>query len=250
MKRVLLLAMVPVLAAVLPVVVYSVPDWLASRGVPTVSLGDSARAVGRQLGLVSAEPSASAPSAPLLNATPLPSGGVAISQSPAAMQAAGEVAGTALAQPLPVRLSAYRLEDVLRFDITPGWIVANWPRVSAGLADLQLLGYRVPLVTGTGEDDLAGALTYYFDGQHRLQKITFEGTTGNVQRLVALVTRRFGLARRITNDPQVFVYERPGPDRRPESELWIRPAPVLQVSDPHHRFRVSLTLRRPSSKKR
>lgn len=247
MKRVLLLAMVPALAAVLPVVVYSVPDWLASHGVPTALLGDSVRAAGRQPDVASPLSAPGAGNPPGMGTAQQSAGYAAAVPWPGQTLGSAERGGGAVLPPATAKESpACRLEDVLRFDITPGWIVARWPRVSAGLADMKLIGYRVPLVTGTEEDDLAGALTYYFDGQHRLQMITFEGTTGNVQKLVALVGTRFGLARRITNHPQVFVYERPGPDRRPESELWIRPAPVMQADDPHHRFRVSLTLRRPA----
>ena len=48
------------------------------------------------------------------------------------------------------------LAEVFRFDVTTDWILRRWPRVSTGLAQLQLQGYRVPLVTGTAQTDLAG----------------------------------------------------------------------------------------------
>jgi len=56
-------------------------------------------------------------------------------------------------------------------------VISRWPRVSAGLAELQLQGYRVPLVSGTTANDLAGALTYYFNSRQQVQRITFQGTT-------------------------------------------------------------------------
>ncbi len=137
------------------------------------------------------------------------------------------------------------MADVLRFDVTPDWVLQHWPRVSAGLAHLPLQGYRVPLVTGTGEDDLAGALTYYFNPRQQLQRITFQGTTGNARELVDLLRARFGFARRLTNDPGVFVYETPGGGEGPESSLWIRPARVVKATDPYRRFEVRLSIERP-----
>jgi len=137
------------------------------------------------------------------------------------------------------------LSEVLRFDLTPGWVVNRWPRVSAGLAHLQLQGYRVPLVTGTAEDDLAGALTYYFNPRQQVQRITFYGTTGNTRKLVDLVTTRFGFARRLTNDASVFVFEIPGSNGQAISSLWVRPAKVIKTSDPRRRFEVALVIERP-----
>ena len=64
---------------------------------------------------------------------------------------------------------------VFDFQITPESIVAHWPAVSTGLAQLQLEGYRVPLVTGTAKHNLAGSLTWYFNAQQKLQQITFVG---------------------------------------------------------------------------
>ncbi len=137
------------------------------------------------------------------------------------------------------------LAEVLRFDLTTDWIVSRWPRVSAGLAYLELQGYRVPLVTGTAEHDLAGALTYYFNPRQQLQRITFRGTTGNASKLVALTTSRFGLTRRMTNDPSVFVYEIPAPGGKSRSFVWVRPAPVVRSNDPYRRFEVAMVLERP-----
>ncbi len=133
----------------------------------------------------------------------------------------------------------------MRFDVTPAWIVRQWPRVSAGLGDLLLHGYRVPLVSGTAEDDLAGALTYYFNSQQQVERITFSGTTGDPRRLIQWVIDRFAFARRLTNDPGIILYEGPRPDRRPQSTLCIRPVPVVKASNALARFNVALTLERP-----
>ena len=59
------------------------------------------------------------------------------------------------------------LADAFSMDKTPLWVLQRWPRVSTGGAQLQLQGYRVPLVTGTGEGDLAGSMTYFFNPQQQ-----------------------------------------------------------------------------------
>ncbi len=141
---------------------------------------------------------------------------------------------------------AIELAEAIRFDITPGWVMTRWPRVSAGLAELQLQGYRVPLVTGTAEDDLAGALTYYFNPWQQVERITFRGTTGNAGKLIEYLVRQYRFGRRLTNDPRIVRFEVPGPRGEPHSWLEIRPAGVVKASEPFQRLSVVLVLNRPN----
>ncbi len=135
--------------------------------------------------------------------------------------------------------------EVLRFDLTPNSLAQRWPRVSASLADLSLQGYRVPLVTGTDPDDLAGSLTYQFNYQRYLQRISFSGTTGDYRRLLQLLTTHYGFVHRPTNTPNVIVFEVPksGPAA---SYLWIQPVDVVRADRPLNRFQITLVLERPS----
>jgi len=206
---------VPVLAALSPIAFFSAPDWWSKV---TASLSPTPSAEDAD-GLAEFAPNG------------LPAG--ASAEAIAVLQGSPEEPGW------------QDLDEVFRFDVTPDWIVSNWPRVSAGLAYLELHGYRVPLVTGTADDDLAGALTYYFNPQQQLQRITFYGTTGNARKVVDLVTSRFGFARRLTNDASMFVFEIPGPNGKSTSSLWIRPAKVIKADDPHRRFEVALVIERP-----
>ena len=138
------------------------------------------------------------------------------------------------------------LAEVLRFDVTTGWVLRRWPRVSTGLAELPLQGYRVPLVTGTRQTDLAGALTYYFNAQQQVQRISFRGTTGDPRELIRLLTTRYKFTRRLTNDPGLFIYEVTDLGGRPVSLLRIQSAPVVKSSEPNQRFDVELVIERPS----
>lgn len=170
--------------------------------------------------------------------------GMPASASGERAEAAGPLAGQA---DVPAhQVPAVELAEALRFDITPGWVMTRWPRVSAGLAELQLQGYRVPLVTGTAEDDLAGALTYYFNPWQRVERITFRGTTGNAGKLIEYLVRHYRFGRRLTKDPRMVRFEVPGPRGEPHSWLEIRPARVVKASEPFRRLSVVLVLHRPN----
>lgn len=138
------------------------------------------------------------------------------------------------------------LAEVLRFDVTSDWILRRWPRVSTGLSQPQFQGYRVPLVTGTAESDLAGSLTYYFNQQQQVEQITFRGNTGDARKLVELLTTRYKFTRRITNDPGVFVYETASKSGKPGGVLTITMVGVVKAADACRRFDVDLVMRRTS----
>ncbi len=145
----------------------------------------------------------------------------------------------------PEGIIAGDLPEVLRFDISPGWVMARWPRVSTALAHLQLHGYRVPLVTGTDPGDLAGSLTYYFNAEQKLQRITFRGTTGDVRKVATFVVTQYGFVRRLTNNPAVVLYEMAGPEHKVHSMLRIQPMAVIKANEPNRKFDVDLVMERP-----
>ncbi|MCR4415283.1 MAG: hypothetical protein NUV77_22965 [Thermoguttaceae bacterium] len=235
MQRKLVLAIVPILAIAGPPLALSAYQWWSKAGAtrwPTLSL--------------SAGPG---------NPAETPPGGPGAPGGSADLIAGPAVFSTPTDQPprVPGSDPSLRFEgpnplglaEAFRFDITAGWILTRWPRVSAGLAELRLQGYRVPLVTGTGQDDLAGALTYYFNPRQQVQRITFQGTTGDARKLIQFLVTQHRFGRRLTNDPRIFRYEVPGPRGEPVSWLEIRPAQVVKSSEPYHRFEVALVIERP-----
>ena len=133
--------------------------------------------------------------------------------------------------------------EILRFDIAPNWVAARWPRVTATTAELGLEGMRVPAVTGINLDDLAGSLTYYFNQYHQLQRLTFEGYTGDERKLVGLVTKHYGLQQEPTLDAGMYVARWNG---QPSSILRIARAPIMTHDSPHSRLHFLLELNRPS----
>jgi hypothetical protein len=141
---------------------------------------------------------------------------------------------------------AVSLGEVFRLDVTKDWVYARWPRKTTALAELDLYGVRVPLVTGAQLTDVAGSLTYYFGPEGRLRLISFRGRTGDTTQLVQLVMQRFGLQPQSTlvAGEQLFQI-RDG--EKVLSSLRTRPAPVLWASSPHDSFSVELDLQDPTT---
>ena len=154
-------------------------------------------------------------------------------------------AASAANAPLLLPLSGEPVEsmgEIFRFDISPEWVMARWPRVTSSLADIELNGLRVPVITGSKLDDLAGSLTYYFDNQRRVQRITFIGTTGDDRRIAALVKEHYDLEPQPTLGAALYVRSW---NRKPVSARRIEASPVVRADQPHSRFNVMLELNRP-----
>lgn len=164
--------------------------------------------------------------------------------SPPAMD--GSPASRGAAQVPLEGMPVYDLAEVLRMDVTQSWVYSRWSRKSTALADLDLHGIRVPLVTGTEVDDLAGSLTYYFNAAGQVQRLSFRGRTGDTRKLVTLVVARFGFRRQPPDFPNEQLYQVKW-NGKPISELRIRPAPIIWAHAPHASFEVTLELERPGS---
>ncbi|MFO1065155.1 MAG: DUF6690 family protein [Pirellulales bacterium] len=134
------------------------------------------------------------------------------------------------------------LREVLRFDITPQWVPQRFSRVSTVLADLNMDGLRVPLVTGTGIGDLAGTLTYYFDRYQRLQRVNIHGLTGDPAILTAQLQQYYHLQQEPSLGGGLYLIKWNG---KPTSVLHIAPAPVIYSSAEHSRYTVFLELNQP-----
>jgi len=134
-----------------------------------------------------------------------------------------------------------RFEDVINMNITPTWITQRWARVSTNIQSGQWLGYRVPIVTGEQTDDLAGALTYYFDNQQQLQRIAFRGTTGEPHRIIAMLQQKFHLTKRPTSLIGLYIKSQ---NRRPVSVLMITQSP--HTATRHSQYTIQFELNRPT----
>ncbi|MCA9138580.1 MAG: hypothetical protein KDB00_17535 [Planctomycetales bacterium] len=139
-------------------------------------------------------------------------------------------------------LSGYQikdLRDVMRFDINPEWVVNRFSRVSTVLADLNLKGLRVPVVTGIKADDVAGTLTFYFDSSDRLQRLTFHGFTGDPNRFAQIMISYYGLNREPALEAGAFTKRWNG---RPVHFMRLTHAPVVYSDAIHQKYTVFLEL--------
>jgi hypothetical protein len=89
---------------------------------------------------------------------------------------------------------------------------------------------------------LAGSLTYYFDHQRQVQRLAFEGSTGDPRKLIATVTQFYGFREERTLGAGLYLIKW---NNRPTSVLKIEHAPVVRATSPHKRYHVRLEINRP-----
>jgi Family of unknown function (DUF6690) len=199
----------------------------AAIGVPYVALDEQLRALAQsQLARLTGEVKAKEAD-PLAKIDEL--------LKPAGSQTAGTPAATLVA----ASPATVPLEEALRFDVTPEWVAGRWPQVTSVIGDSEHLGLRVMLVSGTTPADVAGSLTYYFNQQHQLQRITLYGVTGDQAKLVDFSVGKFGL--RPTQTKELGLYYG-GDLNAPTSSLKVAALPVVRPEAPLARVQVLLDL--------
>ena len=138
---------------------------------------------------------------------------------------------------------APQLSDIFRFDISPQWVKKRWDRVSITPTDYGLKAMRVALVTGTQPNDLHGALTYYFDQQKTLQRITLRGWSGDATRLVELVTREYRFKAQNTHMSGLYLAK---PFFNLTGALLLQDAAVVQSNNPTQQVAISMEINNPN----
>lgn len=139
---------------------------------------------------------------------------------------------------------AVPLQEVLRADVTPDWVVSRWPRVTTMTGEIDWAGMRVPLITGNQPGDVVGSLTYFFDAQHRLRRLSLEGYTADEGPTVALACNTFGLRPEHSLGAGLYVYRW---NREPLSVLAVQYAPVVDAEAPQTRRKIMLEINRPEA---
>lgn len=156
-----------------------------------------------------------------------------------------DVTQQAQSQPLTSLVGGpiHDLRDVLRFDVNPDWVFKHFTRVTTVLADMHLDGLRIPIVTGTQPEDLAGTLTYYFDRQHRVQRVTLHGFTGDPSRLTELMQKHYAMQPQPSLGAGTYVIRWNG---QPTSIMQLTHAPIVHAAASHTKYTVFLELNQPS----
>jgi hypothetical protein len=131
------------------------------------------------------------------------------------------------------------LAEILRFDITPEWVLARFPRVSTLLSEMNLDGLRVPLITGSSTSDLAGTLTYYFDRYKRLQRVSIHATVGDPTRYMNELQQAYRLSPEPSLGGNLYVIRWNG---LPASILHVTPASVVYAGSTYGRYHLFLEM--------
>ena len=136
------------------------------------------------------------------------------------------------------------LAKVLSFDITQPWVMQRWPRISTLRTEPNLVGLRVPYVSGTQLTDVAGSLTYYFDERGGLRRLTLFGQTGDPQHLLNVVHSSYLMRSEPNLRAGLYVARWNGV---PTSALWITHPDVVRADRPYSRYEFKLEINRPSA---
>lgn len=155
------------------------------------------------------------------------------------------VDATAIAAATPVtNASLSQLWQFVRFDVTPGWVLSTFPRVSTVLANVQFDGLRVPFVTGVARTDLAGTVDYYFDRGKSLRRICLQSRCGDPSGVAQLLQQYYGMRPEPSLGGHLYTIRW---NNRVTSVAVISPAAVVQADDDFSRFDVYLELNVPSA---
>ena len=145
----------------------------------------------------------------------------------------------------PVTNAAIRdLRQFARFDVTPGWVLATFPRVSTVLGNVQMDGLRVPVVTGTGPQDFAGVVDYYFDRHRVLRRIVLQGNCGDPGRIVATLMESYGMTAEPSLGGHLYTSRW---NNRVTSVAVVQPAAVVQQGDELRRYSLYVEINQPSA---
>ncbi|MCA9174665.1 MAG: hypothetical protein KDB14_09270 [Planctomycetales bacterium] len=153
--------------------------------------------------------------------------------------------GTGQARPTPpipapaVTRELLPLDKFLRFDVTPEWVTTQFERVSV-LPTIGGDAMRVALITGTRVTDLAGSLTYHFDEQQLVQRISLQAVTGDPRPLVQFVEQHYKLKEL---QPDVYISQY---NRVVISGLMVQRSRVIQRDRPQGNTTILLELNRPN----
>ena len=120
------------------------------------------------------------------------------------------------------------------------WVQRTYDNISE-TADGEREGLRVTLVTGNTLEDLAGSLTYWFDRHGRVERIHFQGVTGNPAKLASFARRSQKMVAREYDRDALFV--RSGKEG-PLHLLHVSRQPLVNVNTLHGRYQVTLELNR------
>lgn len=86
------------------------------------------------------------------------------------------------------------LSGIFNFNLTPALIEKKWKKLTKSQVNgFQI--YRTSILSGHGDQDIVGAVTYHFHSGDRLQSIRFHGFSVDPSNLINLASSEFGFGR-------------------------------------------------------
>ncbi len=134
--------------------------------------------------------------------------------------------------------------EIFRFDIYPNWVKSRWYRVSNTPGQFGMEGMRVPLVTGSQPSDLTGSLPYFFDDRHQVQRISFQGWTGDASRLTQMLVEEYGFKAQKTHNAGLYLKKK---NWKNHSLLRLDHIPYATQAEPQKQMFVYLEMNHPKS---
>lgn len=151
--------------------------------------------------------------------------------------------------PAPIEGTGFvTLNQLFRTDVTKEWVYTHWARKTTGLADPELFGVRVPVVTGTSMTDLAGSLSYYFNSDGRVDRLRFHGRTADTTQIVAIAQQAFGMTPQRPTAPGEQLFQTLV-GKNIQNQLRTSPAPILWATSPHESFTVDFEANRDGTER-
>lgn len=152
--------------------------------------------------------------------------------------------GRALELPRIVGPPGASLPHLLSFDISPDWVSRNWARVTTGLSELDLQGWRVPISLAGHGSELVGSITYYFDHDRRVQRILLHGYTPDASEVLQLATTRYAMRRVPSTSEELFAADVAG---QPIGGLRVNYSRIMSRDNAGKRCELLMELNRAGS---
>jgi hypothetical protein len=119
--------------------------------------------------------------------------------------------------------------EVIRLDANSAWVKSRWERISVFTTGDGLTAFRCDLVTGVNQGDLHGCLTYFFDRQDKVAKISFRGWCGDPSPIKNFAITSWNLEPKDGKSTSVFVARS---WRISRGALILQNAPIIRRDQP------------------
>lgn len=132
--------------------------------------------------------------------------------------------------------------EVIRLDANSAWVKSRWDRISVFSTGDGLTAFRCDLVTGVNQGDLHGCLSYFFDRQDKVARISFRGWCGDPTPIRNFATTMWQLEPKNGQSSSVFLARS---WRITRGALILQNAPIIRRDQPQEQVAVFFEVAAP-----